>query len=320
MSLRFTTLASGSRGNVALVDVDDRRLLIDCGLAARTLKGRLGQLGLKVGDITEVVLTHTHGDHANDTALALLAENGIWFWCHAGHERELGHKPGFQQLKQLGLVLHYDEKPFQSICGLRVAPVALRHGPGKTFGFRLEAVEKANQAQARIGYFADLGCWDDRVMRHFLDCQLLAMEFNHDVPMTLASGRHPAIIQRNLSDDGHLSNVQAAELLGLILENSGHVALQHLLLLHISDQCNTPELAQAAAERVLGKMQMEHVLARPALQNEPLEWFEIPFQQLPPAEPGPIAIVESVVHKLSVGRSKRGRVLTGQQEFQFMVS
>ena len=98
MPLRFTTLASGSKGNVALVELDQRHLMIDIGLAARTLKGRLGQLGLKPGDLTEVILTHTHGDHANDTGLALLAEHGVWFWCHADHERELAHRPGFQQL------------------------------------------------------------------------------------------------------------------------------------------------------------------------------------------------------------------------------
>lgn len=320
MALRFTTLASGSKGNSALVELDGRRLLVDVGLAARTLKGRLGQLGLKAGDVTEAILTHTHGDHANDTAFALLAEHGVWFWCHAEHERELGHKPGFQQLKQQGLVLHYEAKRFGSIIGLDVAPIALKHGPGKTFGFRLEALEKADQTRAMIGYFADLGCWDESHVNHFMNCKLLAMEFNHDVPMTLASGRHPAIIQRNLSNDGHLSNAQAAELLMAVLTKQSPARLKHLLLLHISDQCNTPELARMAAERVLQKMKMEHVPARPAPQNEPLEWFEIPFQEAPAILPaGPVEVVETVVHKLP-RRVKRRRAFSGQQEFQFMVS
>jgi hypothetical protein len=146
------------------------------------------------------------------------------------------------------------------------------------------------------------------------------MEFNHDVKMTLASPRHPSVIKRNLSDDGHLSNDQAAGLLQQILNASLICKPKNLVLLHISDQCNTPELARTEAERVLQKMKMEHVPARPAPQNEPLEWFEIPFQEAPAMLPaGPVEVVETVVHKLPRG-VKRRRAFSGQQEFQFMVS
>lgn len=67
MALRFTTLASGSKGNCSVIGLGGKQLMIDIGLSGKSLKGRLGQVGLSIREISEVLLTHTHSDHVYDT-------------------------------------------------------------------------------------------------------------------------------------------------------------------------------------------------------------------------------------------------------------
>jgi hypothetical protein len=75
------------------------------------------------------------------------------------------------------------------------------------------------------------------------DVDILSVEFNHDVAMQKSSGRSAALIARNLGDRGHLSNDQGAELVRSVLERSRRDKVSHLVLLHLSEQCNRPELA-----------------------------------------------------------------------------
>jgi hypothetical protein len=81
---------------------------------------------------------------------------------------------------------------------------------------------------------------------------LLGVEFNHDVAMQRSSGRSRALIMRNLGDRGHLSNRQGAEFVQAVLARSRRGALRHLVLLHLSQQCNLPDLAIETARSALG--------------------------------------------------------------------
>ena len=80
-----------------------------------------------------------------------------------------------------------------------------------------------------------------------IDVDVLGVEFNHDVALQRSAPRPEFLIARNLSDEGHLSNRQGAELVQAVLARSGVGALRHVVLLHLSEQCNQPELAIQAA-------------------------------------------------------------------------
>jgi hypothetical protein len=84
-----------------------------------------------------------------------------------------------------------------------------------------------------------------------VDVDVLGVEFNHDVGMQKSSGRPWVLIARNLSDDGHLSNRQGAELVEAVLARSRRGTLRHVVLLHLSQQCNQPELALEAVRGVV---------------------------------------------------------------------
>jgi hypothetical protein len=98
-----------------------------------------------------------------------------------------------------------------------------------------------------LGYLADTGCWSEPMADALTDVNVLGVEFNHDVAMQKSSGRPWVLIKRNLGDLGHLSNGQGAELVAAVLARSRRGALRHLVLLHLSQQCNRPALALAAA-------------------------------------------------------------------------
>jgi phosphoribosyl 1,2-cyclic phosphodiesterase len=247
-SVQFAVLASGSGGNSTLVRGDGPGLLIDVGIGPRALRERLESVGAGWSEVAVVVLTHTHGDHIDSGTFSEVARRRLSLHCHEGHRAALAADPGFRRLDDAGLVFCYEEdRPFLTATGVRLEPIALRHDGGPTFGFRIEASAGRRSRPVSIGYIADTGSWCDGMAEALADVDVLGVEFNHDVAMQKSSGRPWVLIKRNLGDRGHLSNSQGAELVEAVLKRSRRGALKHLVLLHLSRQCNRPALALEAA-------------------------------------------------------------------------
>jgi phosphoribosyl 1,2-cyclic phosphodiesterase len=217
-------------------------LLIDIGLGPKTLEQRLQSVGADWSRITAALLTHTHSDHVDSATLQVMARRAIVLYCHEAHREILEADQGFQDLDRLALIRHYDARPFLARSGFRIEPIALRH-EGPTFGFRVESVARRRTRALAVGYLADTGSWTETMADCLTDVDILGVEFNHDVTMQRASGRSPALIARNLGDRGHLSNRQGAELVRSVLRRSSREHVSHLVLLHLSEECNRPELA-----------------------------------------------------------------------------
>ena len=243
MSIQFSVLASGSRGNATLVRAGHAGLLIDFGLIPTALEGRLADVGSGWNHVAAALLTHTHGDHVNPTALRWFATQKVALYCHEGHRANLESKTGFRELDALGLVRHYDDRPFLTPNGMRVEAVELSHDGGPTFGFRVEARPARKARPVAVGYLADTGTWTDAVAEAMSDVAALGVEFNHDVDLQRRSGRASYLIARNLGPRGHLSNDQGANLVASVLRRSAPGSLRHVVLLHLSEQCNRPVLA-----------------------------------------------------------------------------
>ena len=249
MSTRMTVLASGSSGNCTLVERSGFGFLIDVGLSTRRLSKRLADSGASWNSVKGVLLTHTHGDHWNETTLSKLLHSRIPVYCHAEHVPFLRKiSRSFQQLWACDLVCAYRANEVWNLAdGISCRALPVQHDSGATFGFRIEMPANLFEPPATIGYAADLGTWDAEIVDGLCDTDILAIEFNHDVGLQQASGRPPHLIARVLGDLGHLSNEQAAALLGAVLLNSREGKLRHVVQLHLSRQCNRPALAQQAA-------------------------------------------------------------------------
>jgi ribonuclease BN (tRNA processing enzyme) len=260
---RFTVLASGSSGNATLLEHDGFGLLIDCGLHPRFLTARLQSVGVKWERISAVVLTHTHTDHWKDAVLGDLRSRRIPLYAHARHFAHLERvAPAFGSLEMAGLTREYsDGKLLEFTPGLTCLPVRVSHDSEPTFAFRIdgldaESVPSADGARPgnpawSIGYASDLGCWVPALVAAFAGVDVLAIEYNHDELMERTSSRPRFLVNRVLGDQGHLSNKQAAALTAAVAGHSGEGFPGHLVQLHLSRDCNKPELAAVAGREAL---------------------------------------------------------------------
>jgi phosphoribosyl 1,2-cyclic phosphodiesterase len=198
------------------------------------------------------LLTHTHKDHWKEKSLREVFHRQLPIYCHPYHQDYLASASNvFAKMRSKGLVQSYlAGRDIALGTRLRARPIAVSHDDRATFGFRFEVAASPSQAARAVAYLADLGCWNLDLVQALREVDLLAVEFNHDVAMEEASGRHPRLVERVLGDNGHLSNAQAAKLLSDVLCRSLPGRLQHVVQLHLSRECNRPHLALQAAREI----------------------------------------------------------------------
>jgi phosphoribosyl 1,2-cyclic phosphodiesterase len=229
MSLSFANLASGSSGNCSILRSPSGAMLIDCGIGPRVTAARLKSLDANLSEISAICLTHTDRDHFNVNWVRELLKRGIAVYCHRSHCHGLPELAG--QIRPFG------SDRFSPLPDLAVEPIHLPHDELGSFGFVIE------YHGARIGYATDLGRVDDKLIRHFTDLQLLAIESNYDPIMEENSSRPFFLKRRIMGGSGHLSNPQAFEAVRKILDRcrQTRAALpRHIVLLHRSRECNCP--------------------------------------------------------------------------------
>ena len=136
--------------------------------------------------------------------------------------------------------------------GMRIIPFATSHDAAASFGFRIEDAADGDA----VGYLTDSGIVTAQAHAALRDVRILALESNHD-PKMLAAGPYPYIIkQRIASNNGHLSNGQAAAELGTLVAESRAAGLrlpQTVVAMHVSQNNNDYSLARRTLEAALGE-------------------------------------------------------------------
>ena len=248
MPLRFCVLGSGSSGNASYLEAERFGLLLDVGLGPRRLAKGLAGAGVTWDHVRAAMLTHTHGDHWTDNTLKHLLQRRITLHCHCSHFANLRRQSSyFGLLEKAGLVSGYIGSKETQVGPFRCMPFEVPHDDEPTCGFRIDG------PAGSLGYAADLGTWTHAIADQLRDVDILAVEFNHDVALERSSGRAPMLIDRVLGERGHLSNDQAADLVMHVLRRTEPGRTRHLVLLHLSRQCNHPRLAQGAAREAIAK-------------------------------------------------------------------
>lgn len=253
--MRFASLGSGSRGNATLVEGGATRVLVDCGLTAREAQRRLALLGVAPADLAAILLTHEHADHVRGVA-TLAARHGIPVWTSPGTWRQAGAAdiPGLR-------LFSGHERGFR-LGDLWVIPYPVPHDAREPCQFVFEC------AAGRLGMLTDAGCVTRHVRDLLRECDALLLECNHD-PDMLRSGPYPPSLQARVGGDyGHLSNRQAAELLDAL----PHERLRRLLVAHVSEKNNRPDLARRALLDVSCDLAQRLTLAE---QDTPSPWLEL---------------------------------------------
>jgi phosphoribosyl 1,2-cyclic phosphodiesterase len=320
--VRFTVLASGSKGNSTLVSGGRTRLLVDAGLSCRELFRRMKSVGEDPSTLDAIVITHEHQDHINGLAVTarklgipvyftepthrawmrwLMPRKQMTYaqWLEqcrkqaAERQAEIvpasaegePDEPEMQPVVEIAAQMSAKDgeetskplkddptwlpaveyfkpgEPFQ-IGDIGLKPFTIPHDAADPVGFVLEA------EGVRMGFATDLGYIPPNVKARLAGVDLLLMESNHDLEM-LRDGPYPwSVKQRVLSRVGHLSNEATGEYLAS--EYDGGAA--YVILAHLSESNNLPELARVCADRALvGRASLLANRLLVAGQHEPLE-------------------------------------------------
>jgi phosphoribosyl 1,2-cyclic phosphodiesterase len=341
--VRFTVLASGSRGNATVVSGGRTRILVDCGLSCRELFRRMKLMDEEPERLDAILITHEHSDHVGGLAVTARKLNIPVYFTEGTHRawmrwlsprKQMSYKQWLEQMRQqaaerqaeavaaaeegeadesdlvedsgevseehsAGAKAPIDNaastarlkscpdieqesptepapakdptwlpavefftagEPFE-IGDIHVSPFTTPHDAADPVGFVFGA------EGVRMGFATDLGYISPNVKAQLQDLDLLLLESNHDLEM-LKDGPYPwAVKQRVMSRVGHLSNEAAAA----FLEDGYDGQAAYVILAHLSESNNLPELARVTAERALnGRASLIANRLLLAMQHEPL--------------------------------------------------
>ncbi|MBI5451782.1 MAG: MBL fold metallo-hydrolase [Gammaproteobacteria bacterium] len=231
--MRFASLGSGSKGNGTLVEHGRTCILVDSGFSLAQVKARLARLGRTIEELTAILVTHEHSDHVRGVAtLARHCNAAVWMTPGTAAHCE----PDMPRLQHFSC-----HQPF-AIDELWIEPFPVPHDAREPSQFVF------SDGARRLGMLTDVGSSTRHIEATLSRCDALLLECNHDEQMLQQGSYPPPLKKRVGGEHGHLSNAQAAQLLGRI----DCSVLQHVVAAHLSEENNTPLHAQRALGTALG--------------------------------------------------------------------
>lgn len=225
--MKMHIISSGSKGNASFIYDKETTILIDFGISLRRLKAGLKEIDKTIDDIDYCLCTHNHSDHSKSIKYL---KNKDWY-CRKGtisnfvnpHELEVFNRYLFGEIVVTPLLTSHDA----------IAPC----------GFLFEENDET------IVYITDTGYIPEETLSFIKNCDYYFFESNYDEDMLKNSDRSQYLKYRILSEKGHLSNVRSAEYLSKLIGDK----TKAIMLAHISQECNTKELALKTCENILKK-------------------------------------------------------------------
>ena len=270
-------LGSGSSGNLAILDLPapagseepPKHILIDLGLGPRTMRTRLAdhRAELIPDRVIGVLATHADQDHLRPSWAHTLT-------CHRWPVfASPSHHPGLARLGVPAACLQSVPDLGRSVemsPGVSVSAAIAPHDDHGTSAYRIQ-IDDPDGSSVSLGWATDLGRFTAPVRTLLEGCDCLGVESNYDPELQSRSPRPPFLKRRITGGHGHLSNGEALE---AVLELAGHREPSFIALLHLSRDCNHPDLVQrlweARASHLAGRMHLAHATQPlPALPLRP---------------------------------------------------
>ncbi len=244
--MKFCTLASGSSGNCVYVCHGRTGILIDAGISMTRIKKSLAALGGELAAVDGVFITHDHIDHIRALKMLVKYYNIPIFatWdTYCGIVRQFPEVTGAVNILTCGEPLTLGE--------LEIVSFPTPHDAVGSVGYRVNAEGVSFALVTDVGYITQ------QIYDTVWGVDAIVLEANHDIDM-LRNGPYPYYLQqRILSRYGHLSNVDCGQFAASLAETG----TKRIVLAHLSEQNNTPELAYSQVKRALAGADVELTVA-----------------------------------------------------------
>ncbi|HKV46236.1 MAG TPA: MBL fold metallo-hydrolase [bacterium] len=243
---RAIVLASGSAGNVLLLEAGSTRLLIDAGLSAEAIDRSLGEVGVDPRALSAILLTHEHDDHARGAG-PLSRAFGIPLHANAATAADAALAGATVSTFETG-------RPF-AVGAFEITAFPVSHDAAEPVGFTLAA------ARHRIVIATDLGSASEALDRHLAGADLVILESNYDLRLLNVSAYPWFLKNRILGPRGHLSNDDAARALARTAAGGSRA----ICLAHLSEVNNLASLARDTVLEAIAQARgaIDRVLAVP---------------------------------------------------------
>ena len=237
-------IASSSKGNAyAVIEAEDI-VLIDCGISLKSLRQKCSEHGIDLNSAKAVLLTHDHSDHVAGLAALL---NRFDLPVYANY-LTAGKVSCNCKIDKDSFVCFENGQDFE-IGTLKITPFSTPHDAADPVGYFIEG-NKCNYFHA-----TDIGTPLDSIGRFLSAADIATLESNHDPVMLENSDRVLSLKRRISGPRGHLSNDDAAKMIALFATPR----LKKLFLAHLSNDCNSPLLAERIMRQALEKASLDKV-------------------------------------------------------------
>lgn len=238
--MRVQVLSSGSKGNLLHLHSGSTRLLVDAGISCKQIEGRMRLAQLNPQHLDAILVTHEHSDHIRGISVLSRRYNIPVWVCRKAWDHVSRTNPGWHNVTIFNPGISF------ALGDLEVHPFSIPHDTSDPVAFCFKS------ASYKFAMATDLGSTPDSVISILAKSDLLLLESNHDMDM-LMNGPYPWFLKRRISSrHGHLSNDQCAELIQQLI----HPGLKAVILAHLSETNNRPELALKKTADVLNAAEM----------------------------------------------------------------
>ena len=231
----IVSLRSGSRGNAALIFSDKTKILVDCGVSGKVIEEALSSIDISPYDLDGIVVTHEHSDHISGIGIMMRRYN-LPVWANADTWQAMEG-----QLGKIDFSLEKVHSGEFEIGDIGIKPFSISHDAVDPVGYCFFKGEE------KVSVMTDIGELKKDLFEAARKSKTVILEANHDVNM-LELGGYPLPLKRRIRGKfGHLSNDDA----GKAAEFLVNLGTENIILGHLSQENNYPELAQKTVEFAL---------------------------------------------------------------------
>lgn len=232
--MKVCSIASGSSGNCIYVGTEKTNILIDAGISRKRIVEGLHSIGVEPEQLDGIFVTHEHSDHIQGIPM-MAKQFEVPIYATGGTLDQICEKDKKNIIKRENLFQLYADQPV-GMGDMQIMPYKMSHDAADPVCYTVEADGQ------KVSMATDLGVYDDYIVDHLEDSDVLLIEANHDISM-LEAGHYPYPLKRRiLGEWGHLSNEDSGRLLCSLMGDH----LKYAFLAHLSKENNYPALAYEA--------------------------------------------------------------------------